>query len=62
MRLMLEPGLRDFENRMKQAEYASCQLVKIKVAIDFLLLEIKQEDEDVKEFASEIKVDNILYH
>ena len=62
MRIMLEPGLRDFENRMKQAEFASYQLVKIKVAIDFLLLKIKQEDEDVKENASEIKVENILYH
>ena len=45
---------------MKRAEFASCHLVNIKVAIDSLLLK-QQLDEDVKEIATSIKVEKVLY-
>ena len=38
MRNVQESGLTDFENQMKQAEFASCHLVNIEVAIDSFLL------------------------
>ena len=31
-------GLTDLENQMEQAEFASCHLINIKVAMDSLLL------------------------
>ena len=38
MRNLQEAGLTDLENQMKHAEFASCHLVDIKVAIGSLLL------------------------
>ena len=38
MRDVQEAGLVDLENQMKVAEFAACDLVIIKVAIDSLLL------------------------
>ena len=38
MRNVQDAGLTDLEKQMKQAEFASCHLVDIKVAIDSLLL------------------------
>ena len=38
MRRAREAGLTDFENQMEQAEFASCQLIDIKIGIDSFFL------------------------
>ena len=61
MRRVRETGLTDLENQMEQAEFASCHLIIIEVAINSLVLKREQQDEGVK-IANEIKVQNALYH
>ena len=51
--------IRDFENQMEQANFASCHLIKIEIAINSLLLKRKQQDEAVKT-ANQLKVQNVL--
>ena len=48
MRKVHEAGLRDLEYQMEQADFASSHLIDVKIAIDSLLLEEKQQDEEVK--------------
>ena len=61
MRRVPEAGLTDLENQMEQAEFASCYLNNIEIAINFSLLKRKQQDEGV-EIANELKVPNVIYH
>ena len=56
-----EAGLTILENQMEQAEFASCHLINIEIAINFLLLNRKQQGEGVK-IANELKEQNVLYH
>ena len=60
-RRVQESGLTDLENQMEQAEFASCHLINIEIAINSFLLKRKQQDEGVKN-ANELKVQNVLYH
>ena len=46
---------------MEQAEFASCHLINIDIAIDSLLVKRKRQDEGVK-ITNEFKVQNELYH
>ena len=41
-----EAGLTDLENQMEQAEFASCHLIDIEIAVDSLLL--KKENNKMK--------------
>ena len=61
MRRVQEAGLKDLENQMEEAEFASCHLINVKKTIDSLLLK-KQQDEGVKEIPNESKVLNVIYH
>ena len=61
IRNVQDAGLTDFENQMKEAEIASCHVVKIKKPI-YSLLPKKQQDEDAKKIATEIELENVLYH
>ena len=61
MRRLQEAGLTDVENQIEQAEFASCHLIKIEIAINSLLLKRKQQDEGV-EIANGLRVQNVLYH
>ena len=54
MRKVQKAGLTDLENQMEQAEFAAGHLIDVEIAIDFLLLKRKQQDEGV-EIANEIK-------
>ena len=56
-----EAGLTDLENQMKQADFASCPLINMKVVIDSLLLK-KKKLKMWKEIKTEIKVEKVLYH
>ena len=47
MRRAQQTGLTDLGNQMEQAEFASCHLIDIEIAIDYFLLK-KQQDEGVK--------------
>ena len=45
---------------MEQAEFASCHLINIEIAINSLLLKGKQQVEGVK-IANELKVQKVIY-
>ena len=61
MRRVQEAGLTDLENQLEQADFASCHLINIEIAINSLLLRRKQQDEGM-EIANELKMQNVLFH
>ena len=61
MRKVHEAGLAGLEIQMEQADFASCHLINIEIAINSLLPKRKQQDEGV-EIANDLKVQNVLYH
>ena len=60
MRRVQEARLTDLENLMEQAEFVSCHLIILEIAINSPFLKTKQQDEGV-EIANELKVQNVLY-
>ena len=62
MKIVQEAGLTDLENQMEQAEFASCHLRPHKSSHRFPSSKRKQQDEGVKEIATELKVEKVVYH
>ena len=58
MRRVQKAGLTDLAKQMEQAEFASCHLINIEIAINSLLLKGKQQDEGV-EIANYLNVQNV---
>ena len=61
MRNLQKTGLKDLENQMEQAEFASCHLIKIETAIDSLFLK-ENDNMKVWKIATELKLQNAFYH
>ena len=59
MRNLQAAALTETENQITVAEFAFSHRVSIKVLYSS---KIKQRDENKKEIATELKVENVLYH
>ena len=61
MRIVQLAGLTDLENQIEQEDFPSCHPVDLKIAIDCLLLK-ENSKMKVWKAATELKVQNVLYH